>query len=149
MDNSMSWTLWLSISWLHWSVNVTHQKAEKSIDWTWCLKGFTVLFQTSLRSQMSHNRQDLTSCQNGRGNETFSWIIFSWDTYIKVFTVYCKNRFWVWWRGSVPEMSRTQWRLDTGCLWAHRPSRAASDTKHLNESEPTERNIRKSHKSKC
>lgn len=48
VDNSMSWTLRLSISWLHWSV--AHQKAEKSIDWIWCLKGLAVLFQTSLRS---------------------------------------------------------------------------------------------------
>lgn len=44
VDNSMSWTLWLCISWLHWSINVTHQKAEKSIDWTRSLRAFTVLF---------------------------------------------------------------------------------------------------------
>lgn len=53
---------------------------------------------------MSHNRQDLTSSQNGRRNETFPWIHSCQDSDIKALTVLSQQSLWVCWCVCDPEM---------------------------------------------
>lgn len=119
VDNSMSWALWLSVSWLYWSVNVTRQKSWKEYRLDRTPKGLHRPFSRHLWGLRCIKTAKIWHHARIGGR---------WDLHLNKFlpgcsrwglTVYC-NSLSITLFGSAPDVLQEQ--IIKGPLWVQSPS---------------------------